>query len=407
MTGARVKKQVGTGIPLRGVLPGQGTIKMELSRDQYIRYSRHLMLPEIKLEGQERLLRSRILLVGLGGLGAPQAFYLAAAGVGTLGLLDNQKVDLTNLQRQVIHFMDDLGSLKVDSAEKKIKMLNPGVEVIRHCTWLNSQNASEIIGTYDIVVDCSDNFPTRYLLNDICAMLGKPLVSGAISGFEGQVSVFHTKAGGPCYRCLFPEPPPPGLVRTCAEAGVLGVLPGVIGLIQSNEVIKLVLGIGEPLVGRILIYDALRLRFRELLIKRVSSCALCGDRPSIRELIDYEQFCGISHGEVAADEITVEEVTVAELDVMIASGERVVFLDVREEWEHEIYPFNADLKIPYSVLATQLQAIEGYRQELLIACCQFGWKSREAIRLLKARGFANILNLQGGIEEWLLYDSDR
>jgi adenylyltransferase/sulfurtransferase len=379
---------------------------MKLTQEQYIRYSRQLILPELQGKGQEKIMQAKVLLVGVGGLGSPQALYLAAAGVGTLGLLDGDRVDLTNLQRQVIHSTDDLGSPKVISARKTIEALNPDVKTRTHGERLNSQNAIDILSGYDIIVDCTDNFPARYLLNDACVILGKPLVHGAIYRFEGQTTVFHPEQGGPCYRCLFPVPPAPGMVPSCAESGVLGVLPGVVGLIQAAEVIKLILGEGKPLIGRLLFCDLLATQFQELVIRKDPKCPVCGEDPSIRELIDYEEFCGLrahERGDAAERPELPYGLRVVDLDRKMGAEESVLFLDVREEWERSIYPFTEGIQIPYSKLQREWETLLPHKDREIVVCCLFGWRSREAARLLAGKGFENVLNLEGGLEEWYIY----
>ena len=365
-----------------------------------------MILPEVKGEGQERILEAKVLLVGLGGLGSPQALYLAAAGVGTLGLLDGDRVDLTNLQRQVIHSTPDLASPKVVSARKRIEAINPDVRVRAHEERLDSKNALELLAGYDIIVDCTDNFPARYLLNDACVILRKPLVHGAIYRFEGQSTVFYPAREGPCYRCLFPVPPSPGMVPTCAESGVLGVLPGVVGLIQATEVIKLILGKGRPLIGRLLFCDLLSTQFQELVIRKDPNCPACGANPSIRELIDYEAFCGLpahaGEGAIAGEE-RARELRVVDLDRRMQAKEPIVFLDVREEWERSIYPFSEGIRIPYSELHEKWETLVPHQGRQIVVCCLFGWRSREAARLLAGKGFQNVWNLEGGLEEWYLY----
>ena len=379
---------------------------MKFTREQYIRYSRQMILPELQGEGQEKIFRAKVLLVGLGGLGSPQALYLAAAGVGTLGLLDGDRVDLTNLQRQVVHSTEDLGSPKVVSARRRIQAINPDVKIRTHNERLTSENAMGIISEYDIIVDCTDNFPARYLMNDACVFLGKPLVHGAIYRFEGQATVFFPAREGPCYRCLFPVPPAPGMVPSCAESGVLGVLPGVVGSIQATEVTKLILGAGRPLIGRLLFCDLLSTQFQELEIRKDPHCPVCGESPSIRELIDYEEFCGLRthEGGRSTDEAGPPGgLRVTDLDRKMRAGDPVLLLDVREEWERSIYPLRDGVHMPYSRLHEEWQALLPYKDRQIVVCCLFGWRSGEAARLLRARGFGNVLNLEGGLEEWSLY----
>lgn len=379
---------------------------MKFTQEQYIRYSRQLILPELQGEGQEKILQAKVLLVGLGGLGSPQGLYLAAAGVGTLGLLDGDRVDLTNLQRQVIHSTDDLGSPKVLSARKTIEALNPDVATQTHYERLNSENALEILSGYDIIVDCTDNFPARYLLNDACTILEKPLVHGAIYRFEGQTTVFYPARGGPCYRCLFPVPPAPATVPSCAESGVLGILPGVVGLIQAGEVIKLILGKGKPLIGRLLFCDLLATQFHELVIRKDPNCPVCGADRRIKELIDYDAFCGLRgvEGEPGIERPDLPYgLRVVDLDRKIRAEEPILFLDVREEWERSIYPFSEGIRIPYSKLQREWESLLPHKDREIVVCCLFGWRSREAARLLAGKGFRNVVNLEGGLEEWYVY----
>jgi adenylyltransferase/sulfurtransferase len=333
---------------------------MDLTRDQYLRYSRQLMLRQVQLAGQGKLLEAKVLLVGMGGLGSPIALYLAGAGVGTLGLADGDRVDLSNLQRQVIHGTADLDTFKVDSAERKINALNPDVKVIKHQAWLNSENAMGIVSRYDLVIDGTDNFPMRYLLNDACAILKKPLVYGAVFQFEGQTTVFDPARGGPCYRCLFPVPPAPGEVPSCGEAGVIGVVPGIIGLLQASEAIKIILGKGRTLTGRLMLCDTLGATVREFVINPDPACPMCGKNRTITELQDYEAFCGLRQQrelEVEGDTATASRITVVDLDKKLKAGEKPVFVDVREEWEHGIYPFPEGIQIPYSTFARRLLSV--------------------------------------------------
>ncbi len=369
----------------------------DLGRDEILRYSRHLIMPEVGLTGQQALKAARVLLVGAGGLGSPLALYLAAAGVGTIGIVEGDVVDVTNLQRQVLHGTDDIGRSKLASAIATVRNLNPHVEVVGHDTLLSSANALDIVRGYDVVVDGTDNFPTRYLVNDACVLLGKPNVYGSIYRFDGQATVF-SHAGGPCYRCLFPEPPPPGAVPSCAEGGVLGVLPGVVGLIQATEAIKLILGRGEPLVGRLLLYDALAMRFREIQIRRDPRCPVCGDAPTIRSLIDYYAFCGVpGHGvnHAAFD----AEIAPAELDALRRSGARLVLLDVREPHEHEINRIADARLIPLRDLPARVHELD--TADEIVVHCLMGARSAEACQFLRAAGFGKVRNLRGGIRAWI------
>lgn len=368
----------------------------ELDNDEVLRYSRHLIIPEVGLEGQRRLKASRVLLVGAGGLGSPLGLYLAAAGVGHLGLVDFDQVDLTNLHRQVIHGTKDLGRPKLDSARDRIADVNPHVHVETYDTRLTSQNALEIIRDYDIVVDGTDNFPTRYLVNDACVLSGIPNVYGSIFRFEGQVSVFATGTG-PCYRCLFREPPPPGLVPSCAEGGVLGVLPGLVGIMQATEAIKLLLGIGQPLVGRLLLVDALRAQFRTLKLQRDPECPACGTH-ELKELIDYEEFCGLRKAAAEARANAVPEITPSELATRLGRGDDIDLIDVREPHEWEIARIPGARLIPLGTLAESLATIDRTRE--IVVHCKGGSRSAKAVRQLIDAGFPNVTNLAGGITRW-------
>lgn len=367
----------------------------DLSHEEILRYSRHLLLPEVGVEGQRKLKAARVLMIGAGGLGSPIALYLAAAGIGTLGIVEFDAVDLTNLQRQVLHGTSQVGRPKLDSAADRLQDLNPTVRVERHPVRLSSLNALEILGGYGIVIDGSDNFPTRYLVNDACVLLGKPLVYGSIFRFEGQVSVFDATRG-PCYRCLYSEPPPPGLVPSCAEGGVLGVLPGIIGSLQALEAIKLILGAGDSLVGRLLLFDALKLRFRELQLRKDPDCPLCGPRPSITGLIDYEAFCGIGASATPAG----VEISVAELHATLEAGRPVEILDVREPHEFEIVSLPGSTLIPLGELPSRLTQLDS-RAELVVLC-HHGARSLQAVELLRGAGFSHVRSLAGGIEAWAL-----
>ncbi|HEY1904343.1 MAG TPA: molybdopterin-synthase adenylyltransferase MoeB [Terracidiphilus sp.] len=374
----------------------------ELSTDDLSRYSRHLILPEVGMEGQRRIKAARVLCVGTGGLGAPLAFYLAAAGIGTLGLVDFDVVDSSNLQRQIIHSTKDIGRKKVDSAEEKLTALNPAIRIVKHDTMLSSANALDILKDYDIVADGTDNFPTRYLVNDACVLLGKPNVYGSIFRFEGQASVFATEAG-PCYRCLYPEPPPPGLVPSCAEGGVLGILPGLVGVIQATEVIKLILGTGDSLAGRLLLVDALNMRFRELKLRKNPECPVCGQNPTVTELIDYEHFCGIvpetppatSEGKIVRNGIP--QLTVKELKQHRDAGEDIFLLDVREPYEAQIAQIGGTL-IPQNDVANRLAEIPRDRE--IIVHCRSGARSQRIAEFLKQSGYPQVVNLAGGILAW-------
>lgn len=370
----------------------------ELTTDDLSRYSRHLILPEVGLEGQQRLKAAKVLCVGTGGLGSPLAFYLAAAGVGTLGLVDFDVVDASNLQRQIIHSTKDIGRKKLDSAAEKLTALNPALNVVKHETMLTSANALEILKDYDIVADGTDNFPTRYLVNDACVMLGKPNAYGSIFRFEGQASVFATEEG-PCYRCLYPEPPPPGLVPSCAEGGVLGILPGLVGVIQATEVIKLILGKGNPLIGRLLLVDALGMRFRELKLRKNPECPVCGENPTVTQLIDYQQFCGIfpETQEDKAMKNGIPQITVKQFKQRRDAGEEIFLLDVREPYEYQIAQIGGTL-IPQNDVPNRLAEIPRDRE--IVVQCRSGARSQRIAEYLKQSGYANVANLAGGILAW-------
>src|SRR5262245_46762269 len=370
-----------------------------LSPAELSRYNRQLTLPELGVAGQERLRAASVLIVGAGGLGSPVALYLAAAGVGTIGIVDFDVVDFSNLQRQILHGTSDVGRHKLDSARDRLLDINPNIKVVQHNTALSSENALEIFAPYDIVVDGTDNFPTRYLVNDACVILGKPNAYGSIFRFEGQASVFGTKEG-PCYRCLYPEPPPPGLVPSCAEGGVLGVLPGIIGTIQATETIKLILGAGEPLIGRFLIYDALRMRFREVKVRKDADCPVCGTHPTVTELIDYEQFCGVGPAaEAGAVDTITDDMTARELKERLDRGEPIVIVDVREPQEYQINRIAGSKLIPLGELPQRYQELD---QNAAIVCqCKSGMRSAKATGFLRSIGFKNVRNLAGGILGWI------
>ena len=367
-----------------------------LSKDEILRYSRHLIMPEVGMEGQLKLKNAKVALIGTGGLGAPLGMYLAAAGIGRIGLVDFDVVDFTNLQRQVIHGTKDVGRKKLDSAAETMLDINPYLEIDRHETALTSENALQILKDYDIVVDGTDNFPTRYLVNDACVLLGKPNVYGSIFRFEGQATVFAYE-GGPCYRCLYPEPPPPGLVPSCAEGGVLGILPGTVGLIQATEAVKLILGIGEPLVGRLLLYDALAMRFRELKLRRNPECPVCGDHPTIHELIDYQQFCGIpnqTHEPVVSE----GDIDPVEVKAKIDRGDPFVLIDVREPHEYQICNIPYAKLIPLGDLPKRVNELDSADE--IVAHCKSGMRSAKAVDFLKQAGFRKVRNMKGGILAW-------
>jgi adenylyltransferase/sulfurtransferase len=371
-------------------------VPVTLSNDEILRYSRHLIMPEVGMEGQLKLKSAKVLLIGTGGLGAPLGMYLAAAGIGRIGLVDFDVVDHTNLQRQIIHGTKDVGRKKLDSAAETMLDINPYVQIDRFEVALSSENALDILKDYDIVVDGTDNFPTRYLVNDACVLLGKPNVYGSIFRFEGQATVFAYE-GGPCYRCLYPEPPPPGLVPSCAEGGVLGILPGLIGVVQATETVKLILGNGEPLVGRLLLYDALAMRFRELKLRRNTDCPVCGDHPTVRELIDYQQFCGIP-GHTEAPVAAEGDVDPVEVKAKIDRGERFVLIDVREPHEYQICSIPQAKLIPLGELPKRVNELSSADE--IVAHCKSGMRSAKAVDFLKQAGFKKVRNMKGGILAW-------
>ncbi len=371
---------------------------MHLDNDEIRRYSRHLILPEVGMAGQKKICSSSVLCIGAGGLGSPIAMYLAAAGIGKIGLVDFDVVDFSNLQRQIIHGTEDVGRPKIESAKDTINSINPNCEVVLHNTRITADNALDLIAPYDVIVDGTDNFPTRYLTNDACVLLKKPNAYGSIFRFEGQASVFAPHLGGPCYRCLYPEPPPPGMVPSCAEGGVLGVLPGIIGCIQATEILKLVLGKGSSLVGRLLLFNALDMRFRELKLRRDPQCPMCGDNPTITQLIDYEMFCGITPEPAAPaqhpDEVTVQEMKRALDDPRL--GIRVI--DVREPDECQIAHINGVPQIPLSVLSQRFTELDPNQQIYLH--CKSGVRSMKALKFLRDQGFKHLKNVKGGIDAW-------
>ena len=381
---------------IAGGSAGVAAPPVTLSKDEILRYSRHLIMPEVGLEGQLKLKNAKVALIGTGGLGAPLGLYLSAAGIGRIGLVDFDVVDFTNLQRQVIHGTKDVGKKKLESAAETMLDINPYLQIDKHETALTSENALGILKDYDIVVDGTDNFPTRYLVNDACVLLGKPNVYGSIFRFEGQATVFAYE-GGPCYRCLYPEPPPAGLVPSCAEGGVLGILPGTIGLIQATETVKLILGVGEPLVGRLLLYDALAMRFRELKLRKNPECPVCGEHPTIHELIDYQEFCGIPN-QPHQPAATEGDIDPTEVKAKIDRGEPFILIDVREPHEHQICNIPYARLIPLGDLPKRVNELDSADE--IIAHCKSGMRSAKAVDFLKQAGFRKVRNMKGGILAW-------
>src|SRR5580704_5083199 len=381
-----------TGVP---VAPPESQRATSLSKEEILRYSRHLIMPEVGMEGQLKLKNAKVLCIGTGGLGAPLGLYLAAAGVGKLGIVDFDVVDNTNLQRQVLFSTSDVGKPKVAAAAARLRGLNPDIEIVAHETNLTSDNALELFKDYDIIVDGTDNFPTRYLVNDASVLLGKPNVYGSIFRFDGQVSVFGAP-GGPCYRCVYPEPPPPGLVPSCAEGGVLGVLPGIVGCIQAMEVIKLILGIGDPLIGRLLLFDALGMKFRELKLRKNPDCPVCGTHPTVTKLIDYNEFCGI-RGEERPVSSGVPEIQVEDLKRRLDAKDDLFVLDVREPHEYQICNIGGYL-IPLNDLPKRVSELDSSRE--IVVHCKLGGRSAKAVAFLQQAGFTKVHNLAGGITAW-------
>jgi molybdopterin/thiamine biosynthesis adenylyltransferase/rhodanese-related sulfurtransferase len=372
---------------------------IDFSNDEIARYSRHLIMPEVTLDGQKRIKAASVLCIGTGGLGSPIALYLAAAGIGRLGLVDFDVVDFSNLQRQILHSTEDVGRKKLNSAKDRIKAVNPNVQVELHDMMFRSENAMQVVQDYDIVIDGTDNFPTRYLSNDVCVLAKKPNIYGSIFRFDGQCTVFAPHLGGPCYRCMFPEPPPPGMVPSCAEGGVLGVLPGIIGVIQAIEAIKLIIGIGDSLIGRLVSFDALQLRFKEFKIRKDPSCPICGDHPTIHELIDYDQFCGIPQADAeAAKELEVPTITATELKTKIDRKDNFVLVDVREPFEYDISRIPGSKLIPLGELPARLSELDS--ADDIVLHCKVGGRSAKALKILQEAGFRKLNNLQGGITAW-------
>jgi adenylyltransferase/sulfurtransferase len=373
--------------------------RIEFSNDEIARYSRHLIMPEVTLEGQKRLKAASVLCIGTGGLGSPIALYMAAAGVGRLGLVDGDVVDFSNLQRQILHGTKDVGRKKLNSARDRIREVNPNVQVDLHDTFFRSENALDLVAPYDIVIDGTDNFPTRYCSNDACVLAKKPNIYGSIFRFEGQCTVFAPHLGGPCYRCMIPEPPPPGMVPSCAEGGVLGVLPGIIGVMQAIEAIKLIIGLGESLIGRLVYFDALKLKFREFKLRRDPKCPICGENPTIRELVDYEQFCGIPQAAAKeAAEEPVPTITVQELKRKMDTQEKFKLLDVREKFEYDICRIPGAKLIPLGELPSRMSELDSADE--IVLQCKSGARSAKALKLLREAGFGKLNNLEGGIVAW-------
>src|SRR5216110_1975273 len=384
---ASVRRAMHKSVDDQERVSGTGLTKEELQR-----YSRHLIMPEVTIEGQKRLKAVRILCIGAGGLGSPAALYLAAAGVGTIGIIDFDAVDLTNLQRQILHGTKDIGRSKLESARDRLRDTNPDIEVELHECRLSSENAVKIVADYDVIVDGSDNFATRYLSNDVCVFAGKPNIYGSVFRFDGQTTVFAPHLGGPCYRCLFPEPPPPESVPNRAQAGVLGVLPGIIGTLQAIETIKLIIGIGEPLIGRLLHFDALKVKFRELNLRRDAQCPVCGENPTIFSPIDYEQFCGLREDE------TIPAMSAHEVKRKMDAREAFDLIDVREPFEYEIARIEGAKLIPLGEIGERADELQ--REQTIVVHCHSGSRSAEAVRLLQQRGFTSVYNLEGGIDAW-------
>ena len=377
----------------RSIIDDKRSNAMQLSAEELQRYSRHLMMPEVTPDGQRCLKAARVLCIGAGGLGSPAALYLAAAGVGTIGIVDFDNVDLSNLQRQILHGTSDIGRSKLESARDRLHDVNPEIKLELHKCRFSSENATELVAQYDLIVDGSDNFPTRYLSNDVCVFARKPNIYGSVFRFEGQTTVFAPHIGGPCYRCLFPEPPPPDTVPNCAEAGVLGVLPGFIGMLQAIETIKLIVGIGDSLIGRLLYFDALKVKFRELNLRRDPQCPVCGENPTIFSPIDYEQFCGARR-----DEEAIPRMSAHELKQKMDAREPFELIDVRETFEYEIARIDGARLIPLGEIAERADELP--RDRPIVVHCHSGRRSAEAVRLLQQRGFGNIYNLEGGIDAW-------
>jgi sulfur-carrier protein adenylyltransferase/sulfurtransferase len=384
---------------MASIIPEDRWTDVQFSNDEIARYSRHLIMPEVTLEGQKKLKAAAVLCIGTGGLGSPIALYLAAAGIGRIGLVDPDVVDFSNLQRQILHGTDDVGRKKLNSAKDRVKAINPNVQVDLHDCLFRSDNAMDLVRDYDVVIDGTDNFPTRYLSNDVCVLTNKPNIYGSIFRFDGQATVFAPHLGGPCYRCMFPEPPPPGMVPSCAEGGVLGVLPGIIGVLQAIEAVKLILGIGEPLIGRLISFDALKMRFREFKVRRDPNCPICGKNPTIHELIDYEQFCGLPQADAEAKkELAVPAISVLDLKAKFDRKEPFVLVDVREPFEYEICHIPGSRLIPLGELPGRLSELDSADE--IVLQCKGGTRSARALHVLAEAGFRKLYNLEGGIMDW-------
>lgn len=373
---------------------GEKQVSM-LSREEMRRYGRHLIMPEFGLEGQRKLKDSSVLIIGAGGLGSPSSLYLAAAGVGRIGLVDHDRVDYTNLQRQILYTTSDVGRPKLQAAAERLRAENPDIDIRTHQEILNSENALDTLRNYDVILDGTDNFPTRYLVNDACVLLGKPNIYGSIFRFEGQASVFYAKEG-PCYRCIYPQPPPPNLVPSCAEGGVLGVLPGIIGLIQATETVKMILGKGEPLIGRLLYFDALKMSFREFKIQKNKNCPVCGENPTVRELIDYEGFCGITPERTRMEEEL--QITPEEVKERLGKGDSLFLLDVREPVEYAICKLPESKLIPLGQLPDRVKELDSAQD--IILYCHHGVRSLQAAQFMREAGFKRVWSMKGGIEAW-------
>jgi len=386
-------------MPIPSIIDPSRSKSVEFSNDEIARYSRHLIMPEVTLEGQKRLKSASVLCIGAGGLGSPILLYLAAAGIGRIGIVDNDVVDFSNLQRQVLHGTKDVGRTKCKSARESIRDINPNVQVDLHETFFTSENARKIVEPYDIVIDGTDNFPTRYLSNDVCVFTKKVNIYGSIFRFDGQSTVFAPHLGGPCYRCMFPEPPPPGMVPTCAEGGVLGVLPGIIGVIQAIEAVKLICGIGDPLIGRMVNFDALSMKFREFKLRKDPKCPVCAPNPTITDLIDYDQFCGIPQQKKREEEESrVPQVTVEELKAKLDRGDKFKFIDVREPFEWDICRLEQSTLIPMAQLPARMSEFDSAEDTILV--CKNGARSAHAVKMLQEAGFARVWNVGGGLLDW-------